>query len=94
MRGKEPYLLKSSLFCLVSDLFLFCRANGRLAEEYATLIGQMWSDRFRAVAPAAFKSAMGSFRGKFYDHEQQDTHEFLTDLLGTLSLVASVKFCS
>jgi uncharacterized UBP type Zn finger protein len=67
---------------LIVPCHLTRSANGRLAEEYAGLLAQLWSDRYRAVAPVAFKTAMGSFRAKFYDHEQQDTHEFLTELLG------------
>ena len=58
--------------------------NGRIAEEYATLLQQYWSNRYTVVAPRAFKQALGEFQPRFSGYQQHDSQELLSFLLDGL----------
>lgn len=56
--------------------------QGRIAEEYGSMIKDIWSNRFRVVTPRKFKEVLGEFQPRFSGYQQQDSQEllaFLTD---------------
>lgn len=73
--------------CPVRDFFLsreykgmLCSSSkmqGRLAEEFASLIADMWSGRHDTVSPNKFKSAVAKSAPRFVGYSQQDSQEFL-----------------
>ena len=58
--------------------------NGRIAEEYGSLLQQYWSNRYNVVAPRAFKQALGEFQPRFSGYQQHDSQELLSFLLDGL----------
>ena len=58
--------------------------NGRIAEEYGSLLRDYWSDRFTVVAPRDFKQALGEFQPRFSGYQQHDSSELLSFLLDGL----------
>lgn len=58
--------------------------QGRLAEEYAHLLRQVWSGQHNSVAPRTFKKTLAQFCPRFSGYQQQDSHEFIAFLLDGL----------
>mmetsp|Transcript_29401 Transcript_29401/g.71655 ORF Transcript_29401/g.71655 Transcript_29401/m.71655 type:complete len:974 (+) Transcript_29401:210-3131(+) len=58
--------------------------NGRIAEEFGSLIGKIWSEKYTVVAPRSFKEAIGEFAPQFRGYSQQDSQELLAFLLDGL----------
>ncbi len=58
--------------------------NGRIAEEYGSLLQQYWSNQYTVVAPRAFKQALGEFQPRFSGYQQHDSQELLSFLLDGL----------
>ena len=58
--------------------------NGRIAEEYGSLLKEYWSDRYTVVAPKTFKQALGEFQPRFSGYQQHDSSELLSFLLDGL----------
>ena len=58
--------------------------NGRIAEEYGSLLQQYWSNHYTVVAPRAFKQALGEFQPRFSGYQQHDSQELLSFLLDGL----------
>jgi ubiquitin C-terminal hydrolase len=58
--------------------------GGKLAREYAKLIGALWRDGAISVAPRSFKSALANFAPQFSGYNQQDAQELLAFLLDGL----------
>ena len=58
--------------------------NGRIAEEYGSLVQHYWSNRYTVVAPRAFKQALGEFQPRFSGYQQHDSQELLSFLLDGL----------
>ena len=58
--------------------------NGRIAEEYGSLLQQYWSNRYTVIAPRAFKQALGEFQPRFSGYQQHDSQELLSFLLDGL----------
>mmetsp|Transcript_10643 Transcript_10643/g.20606 ORF Transcript_10643/g.20606 Transcript_10643/m.20606 type:complete len:859 (+) Transcript_10643:13-2589(+) len=58
--------------------------GGLLAEEYASLLKQMWYSSTRSVSPSQFKRCLGEYASQFQGHQQHDCHEFLLFLLDGL----------
>jgi ubiquitin carboxyl-terminal hydrolase 4/11/15 len=60
--------------------------KGRIAEEYAALVKQMWtpSSAPSCVAPRNFKMAIGKFAPQFSGYSQHDSQELLAFLLDGL----------
>jgi len=52
--------------------------GGKLAEAYAKLIEEIWSNRFTVVAPVDFKQQLGRAFAQFSGYQQQDSHEFFS----------------
>lgn len=48
------------------------------------LCAELWSGRYKSVAPRNFRYAIGQFEKMFSGYEQQDSHEFLTILIDRL----------
>ncbi|GBG33620.1 Ubiquitin carboxyl-terminal hydrolase, putative [Hondaea fermentalgiana] len=58
--------------------------GGKLAEAYAGLIKEIWSDRYRVVVPTEFKHELGRAFTQFQGFQQQDSHELFSLLLDGL----------
>ena len=58
--------------------------SGRIAQEWGALLAEMWSGRYRAVAPRALKQAIGEFQPRFSGFQQHDSSELLSFLLDGL----------
>ena len=58
--------------------------KGRLAEEYANLIKEMWSGASSSVAPRGVKHQIGLFAHQFTGYAQQDSQELVISLLDGL----------
>lgn len=52
--------------------------GGKLAEAYAALINDIWSDRYKVVVPTEFKQELGRAFTQFQGYQQQDSHEMLS----------------
>ncbi|KAJ3206717.1 CSN-associated deubiquitinating enzyme Ubp12 [Clydaea vesicula] len=62
-------------------------AGGKVAEDYAKLIRDLWEtgeNRPTSVAPRSFKYTMGQFNSMFSGYHQQDSQELLGSLLDGL----------
>ena len=58
--------------------------GGKIAQEYAKLMKDMWCDGFSRVVPRSFKAAIGEFQPQFADFSQQDSQELMLFLLDGL----------
>jgi hypothetical protein len=58
--------------------------NGRLANGFADILIQLWSNEKAVVSPAKLKALVGEKRQEFLGYQQQDAHEFLAFLLDGL----------
>jgi ubiquitin C-terminal hydrolase len=51
--------------------------GGRVAEEYAGLLHEIWSDKYKVVAPRGFKAIIAEFQPRFEGYAQHDPSELL-----------------
>lgn len=58
--------------------------GGKLVEEYANLIKEIWYENSRSTSPWRFKSALSSFAHQFSGYQQHDSQELLSFLLDGL----------
>jgi ubiquitin C-terminal hydrolase len=58
--------------------------QGKIAEEYAQLVKDLWSGKYSTVAPAKFKEVLGEFQPRFSGYDQHDSSELLSFLLDGL----------
>ncbi len=58
--------------------------HGKVAEEWGNLVKELWSNKYRVVAPRKFKDAIGEFAPRFSGYQQQDSSELLSFLLDGL----------
>ena len=58
--------------------------GGRVAKAWAVLLHDMFSGKYRVVAPRQFKSAIGEVAPRFMGYAQQDSQELLSFLLDGL----------
>lgn len=58
--------------------------GGKIAEVWAKLLSDVFSDNYRVVAPRAFKKVIGEFCPQFMGYQQQDSQELLAFLLDGL----------
>jgi len=58
--------------------------KGRIADEYASLMLKMWSNKYTVVSPTDFKSVIGQFAPRFSGYAQHDSSELLSFLLDGL----------
>lgn len=58
--------------------------GGQLAESFASLLQQMWSNEYEVVAPNRFKLTLGQMNNQFQGFSQHDSQELLTQLLDSL----------
>jgi len=59
-------------------------SGGRLVEEYANLMKNLWFGEKRSVAPTLFKREMSKFNSQFRGLQQQDSQELIQILLDGL----------
>ena len=57
---------------------------GKLSDEFANLLKNMWIDNQKVVSPKEFKYAMADLNYEFNNNNQQDSSEFLMFLLNFL----------
>ena len=58
--------------------------RGLLATEFATLLSELWSGQYTAVAPRRLKTTIADFAPQFSGYQQHDAHELLAFLLDGL----------
>ena len=58
--------------------------GGKLAEQFAQLLKEIWSGKSRCVAPREFKWKLERFAPQFAGYQQHDSQEFLGFLLDGL----------
>ena len=58
--------------------------RGLLATEFATLLSELWSGQYTAVAPRRLKNTIADFAPQFSGFQQHDAHELLAFLLDGL----------
>ncbi|GAV01668.1 hypothetical protein RvY_12345-2 [Ramazzottius varieornatus] len=58
--------------------------GGAIAERYAELINQLWSGKYRTVAPLKLRQLIGKHRPVFTGYQQHDSQEVLAFLLDGL----------
>merc|ERR1712176_334320 len=58
--------------------------GGKVATAWAMLLHDMFSGKYRSVAPRSFKSAIGEVAPRFMGYAQQDSQELLSFLLDGL----------
>ena len=58
--------------------------QGKVADAWAMLLHDMFSGKYRTVAPRSFKSAIGEVAPRFMGYAQQDSQELLSFLLDGL----------
>eukprot|EP00696_Hemimastix_kukwesjijk_P002536 gnl/Hemi2/13103_TR4475_c0_g1_i1.p1 gnl/Hemi2/13103_TR4475_c0_g1~~gnl/Hemi2/13103_TR4475_c0_g1_i1.p1 ORF type:complete len:854 (+),score=238.49 gnl/Hemi2/13103_TR4475_c0_g1_i1:71-2632(+) len=58
--------------------------KGELARQFGSLLQDLWSGKYTAVAPSDFKTALGKFAPQFSGYQQQDCQELLAFLLDGL----------
>eukprot|EP01094_Clydonella_sp_ATCC50884_P027969 TRINITY_DN8261_c0_g1_i1.p1 TRINITY_DN8261_c0_g1~~TRINITY_DN8261_c0_g1_i1.p1 ORF type:complete len:923 (+),score=268.89 TRINITY_DN8261_c0_g1_i1:369-2771(+) len=58
--------------------------KGRVAEEFAALVKQLWAGTHSVVAPRSFKMTLGDFAPQFSGFAQHDSQELLSFLLDGL----------
>jgi ubiquitin C-terminal hydrolase len=56
--------------------------GGKIAQEYAKLIKDIWSGKYTTVAPRGVKDAIGEFQPRFSGYQQHDSSELLSFLMG------------
>ncbi|XP_014219736.1 ubiquitin carboxyl-terminal hydrolase 8-like [Copidosoma floridanum] len=52
-----------------------------VAEEVAHVVKALWRGTYKSISPLDLKVVVGHYKLQFKNHEQQDSHEFLTFLL-------------
>mmetsp|Transcript_41071 Transcript_41071/g.66103 ORF Transcript_41071/g.66103 Transcript_41071/m.66103 type:complete len:897 (+) Transcript_41071:889-3579(+) len=58
--------------------------GGKLAESFAVLISEIWSDKYSVFAPTDFKQQLGRAFTQFQGYQQQDSHEMFSLLVDGL----------
>jgi len=58
--------------------------KGLLAEHYGMMLKQIWSGKYKVVAPSRFKQVVGKFAPQFSGYAQQDSQELVAFLLDGL----------
>jgi ubiquitin C-terminal hydrolase len=58
--------------------------EGKLLEEFADLLRQMWSAKIGEKSPTRFRVALGKANELFQGADQQDSQEFLSFILDIL----------
>lgn len=59
-------------------------SQGRMVEEFAAVLKQLWGEQFRCVAPSKFKRALARIKPQFAGNDQHDSQEFLAEMLDML----------
>lgn len=75
------YILNSTILAIN---FSKSKTHGQITEELAYLAKEIWSGKYKSVAPRDFRSAFGQVYKMFASYEQQDSHEFLVHLVDIL----------
>jgi ubiquitin carboxyl-terminal hydrolase 4/11/15 len=55
--------------------------QGKIAQSYAELVKEIYSNKYKMVVPRDFKQAIGEFAPRFSGYNQQDSSELLSFLL-------------
>lgn len=59
-------------------------AGGQIAVSFGKLVKDMWSNSYNLVVPKEFKKIVGERFASFAGYDQQDSQEYLSELLGVL----------
>ncbi|XP_055300839.1 ubiquitin carboxyl-terminal hydrolase 8 [Sitodiplosis mosellana] len=60
------------------------KTHGQITEELAQLCKELWSGKYKSVAPRDFRNVIGQEHKMFASYDQQDSHEFLVILIDIL----------
>lgn len=60
------------------------KTQGRIAEEVAAVIKELWTGQYKCIASKNLRFVVGHYERQFGGIEQQDSHEFLTILMDWL----------
>lgn len=60
------------------------KTRGQITEELAQLAKEVWSGKYKSVAPRDFRNAFGQEYKMFSTYDQQDSHELLVQLVDVL----------
>ena len=77
------YILENDIQNIVNTTNSF-GTQGKLAIAYAKLIREMWSGERTTTDPSAVKRYVSELSLRFMGYNQQDSHEFLNELLSAL----------
>jgi ubiquitin carboxyl-terminal hydrolase 4/11/15 len=55
--------------------------KGRVAEEYGSLVQDIWSGKYKTIVPSNFKRTIGEFAPQFAGYQQHDSSELLNFLM-------------
>eukprot|EP01083_Nonionella_stella_P149235 473702_1 len=58
--------------------------GGRIASAWGNVIEDLWSGKYRSIAPRALKTEIGAFAPRFMGYQQQDSSELLAFLVDGL----------
>jgi hypothetical protein len=58
--------------------------QGKIAEEWGSLLKDIWGGKYKVVAPRSLKQVIGEFQPRFSGYQQQDSSELLSFLLDGL----------
>jgi len=58
--------------------------QGRMVEEFASILKQLWSEQYRYIAPNKFKRTLAKLKPQFAGNDQHDSQEFLAEMLDML----------
>lgn len=59
-------------------------SQGRMVEEFAFVLRQLWSEQYRWYAPKQFKKSLAKVKPQFQGNDQHDSQEFLAEMLDML----------
>ena len=58
--------------------------GGELAESFGRLVQTLWRPKLASLCPRSFKEKIGRFAPRFLGYQQQDSQEFLNEMLDVL----------
>ncbi|CAM9124714.1 unnamed protein product [Ectocarpus sp. 4 AP-2014] len=58
--------------------------QGKLVEDFASLLKSLWSQEYLCIFPSKFKRGLIKYKPQFAGNEQQDSQEFLAEMLDAL----------
>lgn len=80
----EAYKLLNTNILKLIIIFRKSKTHGQITEELAQLCKELWSGKYKSIAPRDFRNMIGREHKMFASYDQQDSHEFLVILIDIL----------